>query len=63
LLEDFSKNVTRINDDLAGLPFARIDSHCEEAFEVLTDEASKGWRDRALVDALVDVVEGPSKAF
>jgi putative two-component system response regulator len=30
---------------------------CEEAFEVLTDEASKGWRDRALVDALVGVVE------
>ncbi len=30
---------------------------CEEAFQVLTDEASKGWRDRALVDAFVNVVE------
>jgi putative two-component system response regulator len=28
-----------------------------EAFEVLTTEASKGWRDRALVDALVDVID------
>jgi putative two-component system response regulator len=26
------------------------------AFEILADEASKGWRDRALVDAFVDVV-------
>ena len=32
----------------------------DEAFEVLTDEASKGWRDRALVDALVGVVDAPS---
>jgi putative two-component system response regulator len=29
---------------------------CAEAFQVLTDEAAKGWRDRALVDAFVDVV-------
>ncbi len=28
----------------------------DEAFEVLTDESSKGWRDRALVDAFVDMV-------
>ena len=28
----------------------------EDAFQVLTDEAAKGWRDRALVDAFVDVV-------
>jgi putative two-component system response regulator len=33
---------------------------CEEAFEVLTDEASKGWRDRALVDAFVGLVEANS---
>jgi putative two-component system response regulator len=31
---------------------------CDEAFQVLTDEASKGWRDRVLVDAFVDVVNG-----
>jgi putative two-component system response regulator len=30
---------------------------CEEAFQVLTDEAVKGWRDRALVDAFVGVVQ------
>ena len=29
---------------------------CEEAFQVLTDEAMKGWRDRALVDAFVEIV-------
>ena len=29
---------------------------CDEAFQVLTDESSKGWRDRVLVDAFVDVV-------
>jgi len=29
---------------------------CEDAFQVLEDEAAKGWRDRALVDAFVDVV-------
>ena len=28
----------------------------EEAFQVLADEATKGWRDRALVDAFVDIV-------
>ena len=28
----------------------------EEAFDVLSTEASKGWRDRALVDAFADVV-------
>ena len=28
----------------------------QEAFDVLSTEASKGWRDRALVDAFVDVV-------
>jgi len=27
-----------------------------EAFDVLSTEASRGWRDRALVDAFVDVV-------
>jgi putative two-component system response regulator len=26
-----------------------------EAFQVLTDESSKGWRDRALVDAFIDI--------
>jgi putative two-component system response regulator len=30
---------------------------CAEAFQVLSDEAAKGWRDRALVDAFVHVVE------
>jgi putative two-component system response regulator len=30
---------------------------CDEAFQVLTDESKKGWRDRALVDAFIDVVE------
>jgi putative two-component system response regulator len=29
---------------------------CEEAFEVLTDEARKGWRDRVLVDAFVSTI-------
>jgi putative two-component system response regulator len=29
---------------------------CDEAFQVLEDEAAKGWRDRALVDAFVGVV-------
>ena len=29
------------------------------AFEVLTEEASKGWRDRSLVDAFVDIVSHP----
>jgi response regulator RpfG family c-di-GMP phosphodiesterase len=29
---------------------------CEEAFQVLADEAVKGWRDRVLVDAFVDTV-------
>jgi putative two-component system response regulator len=28
----------------------------EEAFQVLTDESSKGWRDRVLVDAFVNLV-------
>ena len=28
----------------------------EEAFQILTDEATKGWRDRVLVDAFVNVV-------
>ena len=28
----------------------------DEAFQVLTDESSKGWRDRVLVDAFVDLV-------
>jgi putative two-component system response regulator len=28
----------------------------EEAYQVLTDESSKGWRDRVLVDAFVDLV-------
>ena len=31
----------------------------EEAFDVLSTEASKGWRDRALVDAFVDVIDKP----
>ena len=31
-----------------------------EALDVLTTEASKGWRDRALVDALVDVLDRPA---
>jgi len=30
-----------------------------EAFEVLTEEADKGWRDRALVDAFVAVANDP----
>ena len=35
----------------------------EEAFQVLADEASKGWRDRALVDAFVNIVtDGTSEA-
>ena len=34
----------------------------EEAFDVLTTEASKGWRDRALVDAFVDVIDRPPSA-
>jgi putative two-component system response regulator len=29
----------------------------DEAFDVLSGEASKGWRDRALVDAFVNVLE------
>ena len=29
---------------------------CHEAFEVLAEEAAKGWRDRALVDVFVGVV-------
>jgi cyclic di-GMP phosphodiesterase len=29
---------------------------CDEAFQVLTDESLKGWRDPVLVDAFVDVV-------
>ncbi len=33
----------------------------EEAFDVLTSEASKGWRDRALVDAFVDVIDPRSR--
>ena len=32
----------------------------DEAFEVLTDEAAKGWRDRALVDAFIGVVSEQS---
>jgi putative two-component system response regulator len=31
---------------------------CGEAFQVLSDEASKGWRDRVLVDAFVGIVNG-----
>jgi putative two-component system response regulator len=31
---------------------------CGEAFQVLADEASRGWRDRVLVDAFVGVVNG-----
>src|SRR4051794_3326983 len=34
----------------------------EEAFQVLSDEAAKGWRDRALVDAFVNVVTQPAAA-
>jgi putative two-component system response regulator len=35
---------------------------CDEALAVLTQEAKKGWRDRALVDAFVRVVESsPSR--
>jgi putative two-component system response regulator len=30
---------------------------CGEAFQVLTDEASKGWRDRVLVDAFIGMVD------
>jgi putative two-component system response regulator len=33
-----------------------------EAFEVLSSEASKGWRDRALIDAFAHVVEQPSES-
>ncbi|HMF96990.1 MAG TPA: HD domain-containing phosphohydrolase [Vicinamibacterales bacterium] len=29
----------------------------EEAFQVLTDEAGKGWRDRNLVDAFIAIIE------
>jgi putative two-component system response regulator len=35
---------------------------CTEAFEVLADEASKGWRDRTLVDAFVHIVEATSES-
>ena len=35
----------------------------EEAFDVLTNEASKGWRDRALVDAFVDVIDPRSREY
>jgi putative two-component system response regulator len=31
---------------------------CGEAFQVLADEASKGWRDRVLVDVFVGIVNG-----
>jgi len=31
----------------------------EEAFGVLADESAKGWRDRVLVDAFVDIVANP----
>src|SRR6185436_9763939 len=31
----------------------------EEALEVLSDEASKGWRDRSLVDAFVESSDSP----
>jgi len=34
----------------------RVARPTEEALQVLTDEADKGWRDRVLVDAFVDVV-------
>jgi putative two-component system response regulator len=34
----------------------RAPRSCEEAFEVLTEEAAIGWRDRALVDAFVRLV-------
>jgi cyclic di-GMP phosphodiesterase len=34
----------------------RVAWSIDEAFQVLSDEASKGWRDRALVDALLAVV-------
>jgi putative two-component system response regulator len=32
----------------------------EEAFQVLSDEAAKGWRDRVLVDAFVSVIAQPA---
>jgi putative two-component system response regulator len=35
----------------------------QDAFEVLADESSKGWRDRALVDAFVDTVESHRPAL
>ena len=35
----------------------RVARPAEEALQVLTDEADKGWRDRVLVDAFVDVVK------
>ena len=35
-------------------PYREARPH-DEAFEVLSDEASKGWRDRSLVDAFVNV--------
>ena len=31
----------------------------DEAFAMLTDEAARGWRDRALVDAFIGVVSVP----
>ena len=34
----------------------RVARPTEEALQVLADEADKGWRDRVLVDAFVDVV-------
>jgi len=37
-------------------PYREARPH-QEAFDVLAQEASKGWRDRALVDAFVDVVD------
>jgi putative two-component system response regulator len=34
----------------------RVARPAEEAFQVLADEVDKGWRDRVLVDAFIDVV-------
>jgi putative two-component system response regulator len=34
----------------------RVARPTEEALQVLADEADKGWRDRVLVDAFVDIV-------
>jgi len=50
-------SVVDVFDALTTVRPYRAACRAEEAFQVLTDEAEKGWRDRNLVDAFIAIAE------